>query len=481
MLEQLRNTAELALFRNLRKYTSSEVASINAYTKLFEGASSWKSWVEDTLRELLEVPSGRRLDLAQSNELHNEQTQRYTFEQKEITIGRATNNDIPLPLRSISRRHARIVDREGGFYIEDLESSSGTYVNRQRLEPAHARQLASGDEVLIFPYVLRVSPQELWARDNEVELAYSCRFSPTAASEFIARLGSDLCLFQFRIHPEMGDAVLALARPFLKTILSRLTRDTISELAETDSGLFEFVVVSILERANRELRFPFQCLLVPSSRFALKDEPGIALEATVRLTQAKGGILLFLPDTCLQRLQRTALIGLPAAVKEQLTWQVMVHLGFVDLVATDLEHLEPADTLLYSPNVELVLPAGVGGHASECGWRAVRDDNNFLRFEVREFFERSAYMEDSTNLQDQVQTTGKAELAALPVRIHLVLSQVELSLKDLEGLAEGSIIQLDEEHPEAVQLVANGRVLGTGELVKIDARLGVQITRWRMT
>jgi type III secretion protein Q len=90
-------------------------------------------------------------------------------------------------------------------------------------------------------------------------------------------------------------------------------------------------------------------------------------------------------------------------------------------------------------------------------------------------------MEDSTNLQDQVQTTGKAELAALPVRIHVVLSQVELSLKDLEGLAEGSIIQLDEEHPEAVQLVANGRVLGTGELVNIDARLGVQITRWRMT
>jgi type III secretion system YscQ/HrcQ family protein len=479
--EQLRNTAELALFRNLRKYTSSQVASINAYSRLFEGASSWKSWVEDTLRELLEVPSGRRLELTQSNELHDEQTQKYTFEQKEVSIGRATTNDIPLALRSISRRHARIVEREGGFYIEDLESSSGTYVNRQRLEPAHARQLASGDEVLIFPYVLRVNPQELWARDSEVELAYSCRFSPTAASEFISRLGSDLCLFQFRIHPEMGHAVLALARPFLKTILSRLTRDTISELAETDSGLFEFVVVSILERANQELRFPFQCLLVPSSRFALQDEPGIALEASVRLAQAKGGILLFLPDTCLQKLQSTVSIGLPAGAKEQITWQVMVHIGFVDLVAMDLEHLEPADTLLYTPEVELVLPAGVGGHGSECGWRAVRDETNSLRFEVKEFFERSAYMEEKTNLQDEVKPTAKVELAALPVRIHVVLSQVELSLKDLEGLTDGSIIQLDEEHPEAVQLVANGRVLGTGELIEIDDRLGVQITRWRKT
>ncbi len=468
-----------ALFRNLQKYTSSQAASINAYVRLFDSTSPWKTWVEDTLRELLEVPSGRRLEITQSSELHDEQTQKYTFEQKEISIGRASDNDIPLSLRSISRSHARIVEREDGFYIEDLESASGTYVNRQRLEPGHARRLASSDEVLIFPYVLRMNPQELWARDNEIKLAYSCRFSPTAASEFVSRLGSDLCLFQFRIHPEMGDAVLALGRPFLKSILSRLTRDTISELAETDSGLFEFVIVSILERANRELRFPFQCLLVPSRQFALKDESGITLEATVRLAHGQGSILLFLPDTCLQKLQSTAQLGLPVCVKEQISWQVTVRIGFVDLVAGDLEDLKPADTLLYTQGVELVLPAGIGGNASERGWRAVRDESNPGCFEVKEAFERSAHMEENRNLQGEVETTAKIELAALPVRIHVVLSQVELSLKDLEGLTEGSIIQLDEEHPGAVQLVANGKVLGTGELVEIDDRLGVQITRWR--
>jgi type III secretion system YscQ/HrcQ family protein len=470
---------KLPVFRNLRKYTSSQVASINAYRRLFENASSWKTWVEDTLRELLEVPSGLRLEVTRSSELHGEQTQKYTFEQKEIFIGRASENDISLPLRSISRKHACIVERERSFYIEDLESSSGTYVNRQKLEPEHARRLENGDEVLIFPYVLRVNPQELWARDDEVELAYSCRFSPTAASEFVSKLGSDLCLFQFRIHPEMGHAVLALARPFLKTILSRLTRDSISDLTEADSGLFEFVVVSILERANRELRFPFQCLLVPSAQFALKDESGIMLEASVRLAQAQGSILLFLPDTCLQKLQSTASIGLPASVKEQITWQIMVRIGFVDLSVGDLEDLKPGDTLLYTPEVELILPAGIRSRVSECGWRAVRDEINPYCFELKEFFERSALMEENTKLQDEVEAVGKVELTDLPVRIHVVLSQIELSLKDLEGLTDGSVIQLDEEHPGAVQLVANSRVLGEGELVEIDGRLGVQITRWR--
>jgi type III secretion system YscQ/HrcQ family protein len=472
-------SVEPALFRNLRKYTASEAVSINAYRRLFEAASSWKVWVEDVLRELLEAPIGRTLEILQSHQLHGEQTHKYAFDKKEIFIGRAPDNDISLPLRSISRKHARIVERESGFYIEDLESSSGTYLNRQSLELGQARRLGSGDEVLIFPYVLRVNIQELWARDGEVELTYSTRLTPSAASEFVSRLGSDLCLFQFGIHPEMGHAVIALARPFLRTILSRLTQDTISELADADSGLFEFVVTSVLERANRELRFPFQCLLVPGIRFALQDEPGIALEASVLLAQAHGSILLFLPESCLKRLQTSASSGLPSHVREPLAWPVAVRIGYVDLAAGDLEDLEPGDTLLYTPEVDLVLPSGVGGHVSERGWRAVRDENDPHCFVVKEFFERSTHMEEDTALRDEAEKAGKVELSTLPVRIHVVLSQVELSLKDLEGLTDGSIIQLEQEHPQPVQLVVNGKVLGAGELVEIDNQLGVQITRWR--
>ena len=96
-------------------------------------------------------------------------------------------------------------------------------------------------------------------------------------------------------------------------------------------------------------------------------------------------------------------------------------------------------------------------------------------------------MADSTDLQDEGGETGKdeggvtskVELAALPVRIQVVLSQVELSLKDLEGLTEGSIIELDEENTGSVQLATNGKIVGAGDLVEVDDRLGVQITHWR--
>ena len=71
------------------------------------------------------------------------------------------------------------------------------------------------------------------------------------------------------------------------------------------------------------------------------------------------------------------------------------------------------------------------------------------------------------------------ELQSLPVRIHVVLSQVELTLADLENLTEGSVIELESRTGESAQLVMNGHVLGKGDLVDVDGRLGIQITHWK--
>jgi len=49
------------------------------------------------------------------------------------TIGRAPSNDVLLSEPSISRRHARIVVRPEGVWIEDLGATAGTLVNGQRV------------------------------------------------------------------------------------------------------------------------------------------------------------------------------------------------------------------------------------------------------------------------------------------------------------------------------------------------------------
>jgi hypothetical protein len=56
----------------------------------------------------------------------------------------------------VSRRHARITRRGGAYFIEDLGSTNGTYVNRgRRLLPGSPQVLADGDEVIVGKTFLR--------------------------------------------------------------------------------------------------------------------------------------------------------------------------------------------------------------------------------------------------------------------------------------------------------------------------------------
>jgi hypothetical protein len=50
-----------------------------------------------------------------------------------LGIGRAAANDIRIDDSYASSRHARLYDREGVVYIEDMNSTNGTYVNGRRL------------------------------------------------------------------------------------------------------------------------------------------------------------------------------------------------------------------------------------------------------------------------------------------------------------------------------------------------------------
>lgn len=55
--------------------------------------------------------------------------------------------DLVLNDYSASRVHARIIREEGGIYIEDVNSTNGTYKNGLRLQPYEKRKLEVGDEL----------------------------------------------------------------------------------------------------------------------------------------------------------------------------------------------------------------------------------------------------------------------------------------------------------------------------------------------
>lgn len=82
-----------------------------------------------------------------------------TFSQNEIIIGREENCDVFLADPVISSRHARLVYRNMHWWIEDLMSTNGTYLNDERVESPAI--LINGDELRIGKCILMVEIQAL--------------------------------------------------------------------------------------------------------------------------------------------------------------------------------------------------------------------------------------------------------------------------------------------------------------------------------
>ena len=73
----------------------------------------------------------------------------HTFEGEKVRIGRGSDNDLVTPGDSsvVSREQALIFLHDGHYWIEDLESKHGTYVND---EPVTVQQMLVDGDVIRF-------------------------------------------------------------------------------------------------------------------------------------------------------------------------------------------------------------------------------------------------------------------------------------------------------------------------------------------
>lgn len=64
----------------------------------------------------------------------------------------------------------------------------------------------------------------------------------------------------------------------------------------------------------------------------------------------------------------------------------------------------------------------------------------------------------------------------IPVDISLRVGTTELSIRDLVRLVEGSVIALDRDASEPMDVLVNGTLIAHGEIVVVDERFGVRLT-----
>lgn len=77
---------------------------------------------------------------------------RYPLDGAELRIGRGADNDMVIDMDNVSRLHAKVFKKDDGIYVEDLDSTNGSYVNDVEVK---ADRLRNGDLLKIGGAILK--------------------------------------------------------------------------------------------------------------------------------------------------------------------------------------------------------------------------------------------------------------------------------------------------------------------------------------
>jgi pSer/pThr/pTyr-binding forkhead associated (FHA) protein len=75
----------------------------------------------------------------------------FPVEGERMSIGRRPDSAVFLDDVTVSRDHALLIQRGGDWYLDDMGSLNGTYVNRSRID---SQRLEEGDELQVGKYKL---------------------------------------------------------------------------------------------------------------------------------------------------------------------------------------------------------------------------------------------------------------------------------------------------------------------------------------
>ena len=66
-------------------------------------------------------------------------------------------------------------------------------------------------------------------------------------------------------------------------------------------------------------------------------------------------------------------------------------------------------------------------------------------------------------------------LADIPVRLSVEVGSTALRLSELMELSEGSVVELDRQSHELLDIMANGTLIAKGEVVTVNGRFGIRV------
>ncbi|WP_018238586.1 type III secretion system cytoplasmic ring protein SctQ [Ensifer sp. BR816] len=165
--------------------------------------------------------------------------------------------------------------------------------------------------------------------------------------------------------------------------------------------------------------------------------------------------------------------GLLNAFTGDLVQPVQIRAGTQQLSLGELQSLRPGDVVMCEQSHADEPVAVLGNHLiaalnrSEAGlvfatgWQALKPS-----------WESSAMSKQETQSSEELEP-----LADLPVELVFEIGRAEFPLKEIARMGEGTVLHASPSLSSPVNILANGRLVGKGELIRIGEGLGVRVVR----
>jgi type III secretion protein Q len=236
----------------------------------------------------------------------------------------------------------------------------------------------------------------------------------------------------------------------------------------------ECVLAAELGQFERSIRA--RIMLVSVSQEPPRETDGLPVPFAITLDEMDTSFCrLMLPDSHIALL--AASIGKTQDTSEfsgSVTFPVSVAVAAADITLAGLKSLSAGDVVMVSDSC----PEGksVALVANHLVYRASQSSDE-IRIDNSPRLVRGSTWEWSMQSSGSSNEANTDDLDQLPVHLTFELGRLEMPLSEIRNLGSGSILPLARPVEQAVDIVANGKRVGRGTLVKIGDSIGVEVTR----
>jgi type III secretion protein Q len=172
-------------------------------------------------------------------------------------------------------------------------------------------------------------------------------------------------------------------------------------------------------------------------------------------------------------------LATPNSHTEQLPIPIAINAGHADLTVADLRTLRPGDVILADGD-STQADGAVAIVGTQLRFRAERIASGFRiasRLAAEGDNSAGVWFMQQPNEALQRPDLEEADLEQLPIRVVFEVGRLELPLAEVRRLAPGYVLPLARPSDTAVDIVANGRKIGHGSLLKVGDSIGVRVER----